>query len=82
MNRRMRTRMSGGVRGGRLAATLLLDYGTLMAIKGIAYADNLRIKREFHEQAIYSNFSYKKISEIRSFAQFALKINRVHQLEN
>jgi hypothetical protein len=26
MNRRMRTRMSGGVRGGRLAATLLLDF--------------------------------------------------------
>jgi hypothetical protein len=26
MNRRMRTRMSGGVRGGRLAAALLLDY--------------------------------------------------------
>ena len=25
MNRRMRTRMSGGVRGGRLAAALLLD---------------------------------------------------------
>ena len=26
MNRRMRTRMSGGVRGGRLAAALLLDF--------------------------------------------------------
>jgi hypothetical protein len=26
MNRRMRTRMSGGVRGRRLAAAFLLDY--------------------------------------------------------
>jgi len=29
MNRRMRTRMSGGVRGGRLAAALLLDSSPL-----------------------------------------------------
>jgi hypothetical protein len=30
MNRRMRTRMSGGVRGGRLAAALLLDLQQLI----------------------------------------------------
>ncbi len=33
MNRRMRTRMSGGVRGGRLTAALLLDFNQVYMVQ-------------------------------------------------